>query len=49
MMQYNRTGLGKQPLSKTDEKVIRNIWYSDLVKLGVIVLLFVVFVLSIAR
>lgn len=49
MMQYNRTGLDKQLKSKRDELKIRNIWYYDILKLGIFVLLFVVFVLSIAK
>ncbi len=48
MMQYNRTGL-ENPKSKKDEIKIRNIKHKDLIKIGVVVLCFVVFVLSIAE
>ncbi len=48
MIQYNRTGLEKLK-SKKDEIKIRNIRHKDFIKIGVIVLCFVVFVLSIAE
>jgi len=48
VIQYNRTGL-ENPRSRDDEIRIRNLRYADLIKLFVIVLVFVVFVLTIAK
>ena len=48
MMQYNRTGLDKVK-SRKDEIRIRNLRYADLIKLTFVVLVFVVFVLTIAK
>lgn len=47
-MQYNRTGL-ESPHKKTKEVRIREMRHADLVKLFIVVLIFVVFILSIAK
>ena len=47
-MQYNRTGL-ESPHKKSDEIRIRDMRHADIVKLFVMVLIFVVFVLTIAK